>query len=205
MAEDDDDGIEDLTHATPAYKRALWMVVLLNLAMGAAEAVGGFIGRSQALKADSLDFLGDGTITFLGLLAIGWGGTARARAALTQSLFLGALGLFVLANTAYRVLVLERPEVEIMGGFAVAALLVNVASALILFRHRGGDANVRAVWLFSRNDAFGNLAVLVAAGVVALTGSAWPDLIVAALIAGLFLQSAWEIYRGARRELRERS
>lgn len=200
---DADDEIEDLTHATAGYKRALWIVVLLNLAMGAAEIVGGFIGRSQALKADALDFLGDGTITFLGLLAIGWGAAARARAALVQSLFLGGLGIFVLVSTGYRVLVLESPEAEIMGAFGVAALVVNVASALLLFRHRGGDANARAVWLFSRNDALGNLAVLVAAGLVVVTRTAWPDLIVAFVIAGLFLQSAWEIFRNARRELRE--
>ena len=203
MADDCDDEVPDLSQATDAYKRALWWVVGLNLSMGAAEIIGGFLARSQALKADALDFLGDSTITFLGLLAIRWGERARARAALLQSLFLGALGLFVLVSTAYRVLVLERPEAGMMGGFGFAALIVNVVSAAILFRHRGGDANVRAVWLFSRNDALGNLGVIAAAGLVVLTGTAWPDLVVAFLIAGLFLQSAWEIFHGARRELRE--
>ena len=105
-------------------------------------------------------------------------------------LFLGALGLGVLATTAYRVLVLNQPEAELMGLFGLVALAVNVAAAAVLIPHRTGDANVRAVWLFSRNDAIGNAAVVVAAGLVWLTGTAWPDLAVAAVIAGLFLQSS---------------
>ena len=90
-----------------------------------------------------------------------------------------------------------------MGGIGVAALLVNVAAALVLSRFRAGDANVRAIWLFSRNDALANVAVIAAAGLVAWTGSAWPDIAVAAVIALLFLHSAQEIITGARSELRE--
>jgi Co/Zn/Cd efflux system component len=121
-----------------------------------------------------------------------------------QGLFLAALGLGVLGTTAYRVLVQRVPEAEMMGLFGAAALAVNVAAALVLAPHRrgAGDANARAVWLFSRNDALGNLAVLAAAGLVAWTGTAWPDLAVAAVVAGLFLHSAWEILRDARRDLR---
>lgn len=192
---------KDMSHVTPAYRRALWIVVLLNVGYGIVEAVGGFWSGSQALKADALDFLGDGLITFLGLLAIGWSLAWRARSALIQGLFLGVLGLAVLANTAYRVLVLHTPEAELMGLFGLIALAVNVAAAAVLVPHRAGDANVRAVWLFSRNDAIGNAAVVVAAGVVAWTDSAWPDLVVAIVIAGLFLQSAWSIVRDARSDL----
>src|SRR3546814_1358381 len=134
---------------------------------------GGFLSGSQALKADALDFLGDGLITFLGILAIGWSLVWRARSALIQGVFLGALGLGVLASTAYRVLVVNQPEAELMGLFGIIALAVNVAAALVLIPHRTGDANVRAVWLFSRNDAIGNAAVVVAAGLVAWTGQAW--------------------------------
>jgi Co/Zn/Cd efflux system component/copper chaperone CopZ len=198
---DIDDLPKDLSHITPAYRRALWIVILLNVGYGVIEMFGGFISGSQALKADALDFLGDGLITFLGVLAIGWSFVWRARSALVQGLFLGALGLGVLANTAYQVLVQQQPEAELMGLFAVIALTVNVVAVLPLLPHRTGDANVRAVWLFSRNDAIGNAAVVVAAGLVAWTGTAWPDLIVAAVIAGLFLQSSWSIIRDARADL----
>lgn len=200
---DIDDLPKDVAHITPAYKRALWIVILLNIGYGVVEAVGGFISGSQALKADALDFLGDGLITFLGILAIGWSVAWRARSALIQGLFLGALGLGVLANTAYRILVQQQPESGLMGLFAVIALVVNVVAVLPLLPHRTGDANVRAVWLFSRNDAIGNAAVVVAAGLVAWTGTAWPDLVVAAVIAGLFLQSSWSIVRDARADLRD--
>ncbi|MCK8786904.1 cation diffusion facilitator family transporter [Roseomonas sp. NAR14] len=200
---DDDDLPRDLGHITPAYRRALWIVVGLNVGYGLVEMVGGFVSGSQALKADALDFLGDGLISFLGLLAIGWSLAWRARSALIQGLFLAALGLGVLATTGYRVLVLNQPEAELMGLFGTVALVVNVASAAVLIPHREGDANVRAVWLFSRNDAIGNLAVVVAAGLVWWTGTAWPDLAVAVVIAGLFLQSAWSIVRDARTDLRE--
>ena len=189
-------------HLTPAYRRALWIVVLLNLGYGVVETVGGFLSGSQALRADALDFVGDGLITFLGLLAIGWSLAWRARAALLQGAFLGVLGLAVLASTAWRVLVTRQPEAGLMGLFGAGALLVNVAAALVLVPHRGGDANARAVWLFSRNDALGNLAVLAAALLVAWTDTPWPDLVVAVAIAGLFLHSAWAIVRDARSDLR---
>ncbi|QNT71492.1 cation transporter (plasmid) [Defluviicoccus vanus] len=198
---DESCGATDLVHTTLAYRRALWVVVLLNLVMGVAEMIGGFIAGSQALKADALDFLGDGLITLLGLLAIGWSLAWRARAALIQGVFLAALGIAVLAATAYRVLLLHIPEAEIMGVFGAIALAVNVAAAWVLVPHRKGDANVRAVWLFSRNDALGNVAVVIAAGLVAWTGTPWPDLAVAAIIAGLFLHSAWEIISHARADL----
>ncbi len=202
-AGDDDDLPKDLSHITPAYKRALWIVVLLNAGYGVIQMAAGYLADSQALKADALDLLGDGLITFLGLAAIGWSLVWRARAALVQGLFLGALGIGVLVNTVYRVLVLSQPEAEAMGLFGGIALLVNVAAALVLLPHRSGDANVRAVWHFSRNDAIGNLAVIIAAGLVAWTGTPWPDLVVAFVIAGLFLQSSWTIVRDARADLLE--
>src|SRR5690606_21645643 len=139
------------THVTAAYRRALWIVVLLNVGYGIIEMIGGFLAGSQALKADALDFLGDGLITFLGLLAIGWSLAWRARSALLQGVFLGVLGLGVLANTIYRVLVQQPPAAELMGVLGFVALIINVAAAAVLIPHRAGDANVRAVWLFSRN------------------------------------------------------
>jgi Co/Zn/Cd efflux system component/copper chaperone CopZ len=202
---DDDDLPRDLSHITTAYRRALWIVVLLNVGYGLVEIVAGFIAGSQALKADALDFFGDGTITLLGLVAIRWSLGWRARMAFVQGAFLGMLGLGVIATTLYRVLVVYQPEAEMMGIFGAIALVVNVAAALVLIPHRTGDANVRAVWLFSRNDAIGNLAVVIAAGLVAWTGTPWPDLVVAILIAGLFLQSSWSILRDAARELKATS
>lgn len=193
------------THMTVAYRRALWIVVLLNAGYGVIEMVGGFLSNSQALKADSLDFLGDGLITFLGIVAIGWGLSWRARSALAQGIFLGALGLSVLANTLIQLQGDYEPEANLMGLFGIIALTINVASVIVLLPHRAGDANVRAVWLFSRNDAIGNLAVVVAAGLVAWLGTSWPDFVVAFVIAGLFLHSAWIIIRDARRDLQEAS
>lgn len=188
----------------PAYRRALWLVVVLNVGFGLAEIVGGFIANSQALKADALDFLGDGSITFVGLLALGWAAATRARVALTQGLFLGALGLWVLGMAIWRALNAMPPEAELMGGIGIVALIVNVTAALILARFReGGDAQARAIWLFSRNDALANIAVIGAAALVFALDSAWPDIVVAGGIALLFLQSSGEIISDARKELRE--
>ncbi|WP_423212626.1 cation transporter [Paracoccus yeei] len=201
--DEDDDKIPDLSHVTPAYKRALWIVVLLNVGYGVIEIFGSFLSGSQALQADALDFVGDGLVSFLGLIAVGWGLAARAKAALLQGVFLGLLGLGVIGSTLYRVFVEHEPETLLMGGFAVVAFIVNVAAALVLLPHRKGDANMRAVWLFSRNDAIGNLAVVVAAVLVWALSSSWPDLLVAFAVAGLFLQSAWSIIRDARSDLKQ--
>lgn len=192
-------------HMTSAYRGALWIVVLLNLGYGVAEMIGGLLAGSQAVKADALDFLGDGFITLLGIVAIGWSLGWRAKAAMIQGVFLGLLGIGVLINTVYRVIVTQTPEAELMGWLGAIALVVNIAAALVLLPHRTGDANLRAVWLFSRNDAIGNVAVVAAAGLVAWTASAWPDLVVAVVIAGLFLQSALRIIADANTELHEAS
>jgi cation diffusion facilitator family transporter len=188
-------------HEEPAYRRALSIVVALNLVFGMCELIGGFLAHSQALKADSLDFLGDGSITLMGLMALAWSARARAQVALTQGLFLGVLGLGVIAMAVWRIFNEGMPEAGLMGVIGVVALAINVSSALLLSRFREGDANVRAIWLFSRNDSLANVAVIAAAGLVAWTRSGWPDLAVAGVIALLFLHSAYAIVRGARREL----
>jgi len=190
-------------HLKPSYRRALWIVVALNLGYGIIEAVGGFLAGSQALKADALDFVGDGLITFVGLAAIRRSSSWRARTALIQGGFLAVLGLLVLANTGYRAFVHQMPSSDGMAVLAAIALVVNVAAAVVLLPHRMGDANVRAVWLFSRNDAIGNVLVLVAAGLVALTGTPWPDVLVGAGVAALFLQSSLVIIRSAKLDLAE--
>lgn len=195
--------LERAEHDT-GYRAALWWVVILNVGFGLCEIVGGFLANSQALKADSLDFLGDGSITFIGLLALGWSAARRARVALVQGWFLMLLGIGVIAMAVWRALNAVPPEAEMMGGIGVAALAVNVVAALILARYReGGDAQARAIWLFSRNDALANIAVIIAAVCVFRFESAWPDLIVAGAIAILFIHSAAEIIRDAGGELRE--
>lgn len=194
---------EPQTHLSAGYRRALLLVVALNVGYGIIEMIGGFLAGSQALKADALDFLGDGLITFLGVLAIGWSLLWRAQSALIQGLFLGGLGLGVVGNTVWRVFAQQPVEAELMGVVALVALAVNIAAALVLVPHRAGDANVQAVWLFSRNDAIGDAAVVVAAILVALTGTAWPDLIVALAIAALFLHSSLVIVRDALRDIAE--
>ena len=203
VAEGDDPGGGSAAHQDPGYRRALWIVVALNLGYGVVEMIGGFIAGSQALKADALDFVGDGLITVLGILAIGWSLAWRARSAMIQGIFLAILGLGVLVSTAWRFFEGEAPDAGLMGLFGVVALVVNVSAVLPLMPYRKGDANVRAVWLFSRNDAIGNAAVVAAAGLVAWLGAAWPDLVVAFGIAGLFLHSAWSIIRDAQADLRE--
>lgn len=177
------------------YKRALVVVVALNLGYGIIEMIGGFVAHSQALKADALDFLGDGLITMLALFALDWRERWKSRWAFAQGIFLGAMAVGVLAGTVYRAVVQEQPQADAMGVLGVVALVVNVAAAVVLLPHRKGDVNARAVWLFSRNDAIGNAAVIVAAGAVAITGTVWPDLIVAVAIAGLFLHSSAAIIR----------
>ncbi|WP_454885865.1 cation transporter [Sphingomonas oryzagri] len=195
-------GDEKRAQHDPAYRRVLAIVVALNLGFGLCELVSGFVVDSQALKADSLDFIGDGSISLIGLLALAWSARARAQVALTQGLFLGALGIGVIVFAIWRALNATAPEAELMGGIGIVALAVNVTAALLLARFRDGDANVRAIWLFSRNDALANIAVIVAAALVAWTDRAWPDLAVAGVIALLFLHSAYEIVRNARAELR---
>ena len=179
--------------ASPGFRRALWVVIAINAAMFAVEMAAGALSGSQALQADALDFLGD-TLTYgISLAVLGLSLRARATAALAKGLSLGAMGLWVLGSTAYQVLVLGLPNATVMGGVGLLALAANLASVMVLMRYKDGDANVRSVWLCSRNDAIGNVAVMVAAAGVWLTGTAWPDLVVAALMAGLFLWSAVQI------------
>lgn len=184
-----------------AYKRALWAVIAINGTMFLAEMVAGFFAGSQALKADALDFLGDTATYALTLFVIGMPLIWRARAALLKGLTLGAMGLWVLGSTAYHVLVLGVPQAEVMGAVGFLALSANLTSVLLLLKYRNGDANVRSVWLCSRNDAIGNVAVILAAGGVWATSTAWPDLIVAGIMASLFLWSSAQIVRQARHEM----
>ena len=184
----------------PAYKRVLWIVIFINAAMFVVEISAGKLAGSQALQADALDFLGDALTYGLSLAVIGTSLKVRSTAALLKGLSLLLMGLWVFGSTVYQILILGVPRAEIMGLIGLLALAANVASVLLLMRYKDGDANVRSVWLCSRNDAIGNVAVMVASLAVFLTASAWPDLIVAIIMAGLFLRSAQLILAQAWRE-----
>lgn len=184
------------------YKRRLWIVILLNAAMFAVEMAMGHVARSQALQADALDFFGDALTYGISLAVIGASLKVRATAALAKGASLFLMGFWVLGSTFYRVVFMDVPQAAIMGSVGLLALTVNVASVLLLVRYKDGDANVRSVWLCSRNDAIGNVAVMIAALGVWGTTSAWPDIVVAAIMAGLFLTSAVQIVARAVREWR---
>ncbi len=186
----------------PAYIRRLWMVIAINGSMFLVEMLGGFIARSQALKADALDFLGD-TLTYgLSLAVIGKPLRLRSAVAVIKGVSLLLMGLWVLGATLYATLLLKVPLAPVMGSIAMLALAANVASVLLLLPYKDGDANVRSVWLCSRNDAIGNIAVLGASWLVWLTASPWPDIAVAFVMAGLFTHSATRILLQARAEYR---
>jgi len=184
------------------FRRALWAVIAINALMFGVEMTAGALAGSRALQADALDFLGDTATYAISLFVIGMPLRTRATAALFKGLSLGAMGLWVFGSTAYQILVLSVPHAEIMGMVGLLALAANVASVLLLLRYRDGDANVRSVWLCSRNDALGNIAVMFAAAGVWASGTAWPDLFVAGLMAGLFLWSSFQIVRQALHERR---
>jgi HflK protein len=184
------------------YKRRLWIVIAINAAMFLVEMGAGAFAGSQALQADALDFLGDALTYGISLAVLGASVRVRARAAFVKGVSLTLMGLWVFGASAYHVFVLGIPRAEIMGAIGFLALAANVASVLILARYKEGDANVRSVWLCSRNDAIGNIAVMVAALGVWGTATKWPDLIVAAIMAGLFLWSSAQILRQAALELR---
>ncbi len=189
----------------PRYKRVLWTVIGINGTMFVVEMVAGQLAGSQALKADALDFLAD-TVTYsLSLAVIETALRTRATAALFKGLSLSLMALWVLGSTVYQTFILGLPSAEVMGGIAVLAFAANLASVLMLLRYKDGDANVRSVWLCSRNDAIGNVVVMIAAAGVWGMGTAWPDLGVAALMAGIFLTSSVQILKQAWVEYRNES
>jgi Co/Zn/Cd efflux system component len=187
---------------SPRWRRALWIALAVNAFMFLAEIAAGVAAGSASLQADAIDFLGDAANYAISLGVAGMGLTWRARAALLKGWSLGLLGAAVLLSTAWHAYAGTLPRAEAMGIVGTLALLANAGVALMLYRFRTGDANMRSVWICSRNDAIGNLAVLAAAGGVFGTGTAWPDLIVAAIMAALGISGGWQVVRQANAELR---
>lgn len=187
-----------------AYKRILLIIIVINFTMFIVEIIGGLSSKSTALLADSLDFLGDTATYSISLMVIGMPIATRAKAGLFKGISLFLIALWVLGVTAYRLIFMEVPEAITMGAIGIAALIANVVSVLLLLRYKDGDSNVRSVWLCSRNDAIGNLAVIVAAFGIITTKSIWPDIIVAVVMASLFSSSAYQIIKQSKDELNQK-
>lgn len=185
----------------PKYRRALWIALAVNATMFVVELFASRSSGSVSLLADSIDFFGDAGNYALSLVVLGMAVSTRSKVALFKAACMGAFGIFVLGKAAWNLKVGTPPEAYTMGVIGLSAFVANGGVAWMLYRFRIGDANMRAVWICSRNDALGNLAVMLAALGVFGTGSAWPDLLVATVMGGLALSGAWTVLHQARREL----
>jgi Co/Zn/Cd efflux system component len=184
------------------WRRVLWAVLAINAGMFAIEGAAGILSGSVALQADALDFMGDAANYGISLYAVTKSVRWRSGAALAKAAGMGLVGTWVLGQALYRVFVTGVPSAFTMGTIGTMALFANLACAFLLFRFRRGDADMRSVWLCSRNDVLGNLAVLVAASGVFATGTAWPDLAVAILMSSLYLMASAQVMRHALAERR---
>ncbi|SDH15542.1 Co/Zn/Cd efflux system component [Pseudomonas benzenivorans] len=189
------------TARSQRYRTILWIALAVNLGMFAVEVAAGARADSASLLADSLDFLGDAGNYGIGLWVLGLGLAARAKAALFKAFSMLAFALGVLGSALWQALSDSLPDAQTMGAVGLLALLANLGVAALLYAYREGDSNMRSVWLCTRNDALGNVAVLLAALGVFGTGTAWPDLLVASSMASLALSSAYQVMLQARREL----
>ncbi len=185
-----------------SYKRVLWIALIANLAMFVIEIASGWNAQSVALLADAVDFMGDAMNYGLSLFALTLAVVWRSRTALAKGMTMGAYGLFVLGESVWHLSSATVPDARVMGWVSLLALITNGSVAVMLYAYRTGDANMRSVWLCSRNDAIGNLAVMLAAAGVFGSGAGWPDAVVAIGMAGLGLSAAISVVRQARSELR---
>jgi len=189
----------------PVFRKVLWIALLVNLLMFFVEIIASHIGDSMSLQADALDFFGDAANYAISLFVLGMALHMRARASVVKGVTMGLFGLWVLGAASYRAFCGSEPEPMIMGSIALMALVANMSVAIMLYRFREGDSNMQSIWLCSRNDAIGNVAVLIAAVGVTATASRWPDLMVAMIIASLSLSAAYTILRLAFQEMRATS
>ena len=186
----------------PKYRRALWIALAVNAGMFVAELLASWSSGSVSLLADSIDFFGDAANYALSLAVLGMALSVRSGAAMLKAACMGAFGVFVLGKALWSLRSGVPPEAMTMGAVGGVALAANAGVAWMLYRFRGGDASMRSVWICSRNDAFGNMAVMLAALGVFGTGSPWPDLMVAAVMSVLALTGAAAVLKQARGELR---
>jgi len=185
----------------PRFRRILWIALFINVLMFIVEIVGSYASGSLSLLADAVDFFGDAANYGLTLTVLSMGLAWRARAALVKGLCMAGFGVFVLARAAWDTVHGAAPDAITMGAIGALALVANVGVAVMLYAYREGDANMRSVWLCSRNDAIGNMAVMLAALGVFGTGSRWPDLAVAAIMGSLALWSSASVLQQSWREL----
>jgi len=183
------------------YRKVLWVALALNAIMFAVELAASWKSGSVSLLADSIDFFGDAGNYAISLAVLGMAMAARSKAAVFKAACMGAFGVFVLAKAAWNLHTGTPPEAATMGIVGLIALAVNGSVATLLYRFRTGDANMRSVWICSRNDALGNIAVMLAALGVLGTGNAWPDLLVAGVMGILALSGSWSVLKQARVEL----
>ncbi len=184
------------------YRNTLWVALAINAAMFGVEATAGLHTGSVSLQADSLDFFGDAANYGISLFVLARTMRWRASASMLKGATMGAFGVYVLGLAFYKAFVLGVPSAMIMGTVGVVALIANIICAALLYRYRDGDSNRRSVWICSRNDAIGNIAVVLAASGVFLTATPWPDLFVGTVMALLALSGAYQIMRHAAEELR---
>ncbi|HZW12482.1 MAG TPA: cation transporter [Noviherbaspirillum sp.] len=185
----------------PRYRRVLWIALVVNALMFGIEIVGGMQAYSTSILADAIDFFGDAANYGVSLFVLSLGALWRSRAALLKGLCMGMFGSFVLAKTAWSITAGTLPDPVTMGAIGLLALFANLGVAVLLYAFRSGDANMRSVWLCTRNDAIGNAAVMLAAAGVFGSGSGWPDWLVAGLMGTLALSASVTVIRQARREI----
>jgi Co/Zn/Cd efflux system component len=186
---------------TPKYQKILWIALVINATMFMVEILSGINAQSVSLMADAIDFFGDAINYGISLAVLSMSLAWRARAALFKGLTMGIFGLLVLASTLWSMMQGHIPEAYTMGLIGLIALLANLSVAMMLYAYRDGDANMQSVWLCSRNDAIGNIAVMIAAFGVWGSNSAWPDLVVAVIMASLGVSAAMQVIKKARSEL----
>jgi Co/Zn/Cd efflux system component len=185
-----------------AYRRALWAVLAINAVMFLVEIGAGVAAGSASLQADALDFLGDAANYAISLVVVGMALRYRAAAALAKGATMGVFGLWVIGTVIWHLIHGTLPSAFTMGAVGFAALVANAVSFGMLWVYRQGDANMRSAWICTRNDVFGNLAVLFAALGVLGTHTGWPDVTVAAIMASLALQGSWIVIKQGLGELR---